>query len=310
MAEGIAYEERGHGRLFCLGQGRSIVTMLESHGREAGVEFVVGCRIDSVEKGDGFLVKTSRGDFCSRAVVVATGGLSYPQAGASDLGYRIAEQFGLEVRRCRPGLVGLLYGPADRKWLCELSGISVDAVVVCGKQRFAEEVLFTHQGLSGPAILQASCYWREGETITIDWLGGKDMYEMLTARKGQRGAGRIGRVLEDCLPSRMVRSWAERYFVDRPLAECSLEQLRLAAESVNRWPFRPKAADDYSKAEVTLGGVSTAELSSRTFESKKVAGLYFVGEVVDVTGQLGGYNLQWAWSSGAAAGRAVGGAQD
>jgi len=301
----IPYEQREQGRLFCKRSAEDLVGMLEQQCHRFRVNFLFDCTVASITKQDRFLVRTSYADITAASLVVATGGLSYPQAGATDLGYRLAQQFGLAVTPCQAGLVPLLYGREDQTMLGELAGIAVEGAVSCQGKRFVESILFTHQGLSGPAILNVSSYWQEGDVITIDWLPEVDVDEVLVNQKQQKGAGTVKHTMASYLPNRMVGKWAQRYFPEKPLAECSTEQLRQAAESINRWQFRPRATEGYHKAEVTVGGVSTDELSSRTLEVLKIKGLYFIGEVVDVTGQLGGYNLQWAWSSGFAAGQAV-----
>ena len=301
----LPYEQREGGRLFCRRPAVELVQMLEKECLRHGVKFHLDVRVDSIRKNDRFTISTHQGIFRASSLVVATGGLSYPQAGASDLGHQVARQFGLIVTPCRPGLAPLLYSEAERAELGVLSGISVMAAVGCPGRHFADSVLFTQQGLSGPAILQISSYWRQADMITIDWLPAINVYEVLTDRKRLKGADTVPRTLAPYLPNRMVQKWTQRYFPEKSLAECSPEQLRRAAENLNRWPFRPCATEGYGKAEVTVGGVSTDELSSQTMMAHKVPGLYFIGEVVDVTGQLGGYNLQWAWSSGFAAGAAV-----
>lgn len=304
-AAAIAYEQRDHGRLFCLHSAGELLEMLLASCRQHDVTFRMKTAVSSIEKKDQFIINTDSGTFGAETLVIATGGLSYPQAGASDWGQRLARQFGLAITPCRPGLVPLLYSRQDRDMLANLTGIAVEATVASGKKRFTENVLFTHTSLSGPAILQSSNYWQPGQTITIDWLPGTDVYQLLMDHKQQHGKSTVQSVLSHHLPNRLVRQWSEKYLPEKALAECSLTQLRRAADSINHWPFLPAAADGYDKAEVTVGGVDTNELSSTTLESKKVKGLYVIGELVDVTGQLGGYNLHWAFSSGFAAGQVV-----
>ncbi|MHC4771911.1 MAG: BaiN/RdsA family NAD(P)/FAD-dependent oxidoreductase [Planctomycetota bacterium] len=304
-AAAIAYEERDHGRLFCLHSAGELVKMLTESCRQHDVILKMKAAVGSIEKQDRFTLSTGDEILTADALVVATGGLSYPQAGASDWGYQLAHQFGLATTPCRPGLVPLLYPQQDQKTLADLTGIALEATVSCRKKQFTENVLFTHNSLSGPAILQISNYWQPGDAITIDWLPGSDVYQILTDQKESNGASTIKGVLAHHLPNRMTRQWAQRYFPEKALAECSVSQIRQAADSINRWTFLPSGSEGYAKAEVTVGGIDTNELSSKTLESKKVEGLYFIGEVIDVTGQLGGYNLQWAWSSGFTAGQVV-----
>ncbi|MBN1763618.1 MAG: NAD(P)/FAD-dependent oxidoreductase [Sedimentisphaerales bacterium] len=301
----IAYEERELGRLFCRRSARDVVAMLEQECHHRGVKFQFECQIKTIIKQERFRVHTNYADVTATSLVVATGGQSYPQAGATDLGYQLARQFHLALTECRPGLVPLLYNHADLKILAELTGNTIQAAISYQGKHFRENILFTHQGLSGPAILQVSSYWKKEDTIFIDWLPDVDVYQMLLGQKTNNGSQTIKSAIMPHLPQRMVKLWARRYFPDKPLAECTLEQLQSAAESINHWPFQPAATDDYQKAEVTVGGIRTDELSSKTLEARKVKGLYFIGELVDVTGQLGGYNLQWAWSSGYACGQVV-----
>lgn len=301
----IAYEERDHGQLFYRRSAEDIVQMLIELCRQHQVNFLLECAVHSITKEKQFIITTNQGTITAESLVVATGGLSYPQTGAGDLGYQVARQFGLAVTPCQPGLVPLLYHPVKQSILAELTGISVEAAVTCRNKAFRENILFTHTGLSGPAILQISNYWLPGNTITIDWLPEIDVYQLLLDRKQTSGSAAIPGILSHCLPSRLVRLWSQPFFPEIPLAQCTIPQLRRAADSINRWPFQPGGTEGYAKAEVTLGGIDTGELSSKTLEAKRVKGLYFIGEVLDVTGQLGGYNLQWAWSSGYAAGCAV-----
>ncbi len=303
---GLAWEERELGRLFLLSPAKSLVKALAEDCTRRGAEFVLDCAVESVEKQETFILHTSRGDFRGGSLVIATGGLSYPQAGASAWGHRIARQFGLRVTACEPALVGLRYGPEDRKWMGDLTGIALEAEVSCGSKRFCENVLFTHEGLSGPAILQASVHWQGGEEIQVNWLPGRNVRELLEKQKREKGSGDVKGWLGLYIPRRMAQVWAERYCSDTPLAQLTREELARAAESIQNWRFVPAGTEGYRKAEATRGGVDTAELSSKTMEAKSAPGLYCIGEVMDVTGELGGYNLQWAWSSGWAAGQNCG----
>jgi predicted Rossmann fold flavoprotein len=302
---GLAWEQREHGRLFLKGPAHRLVDQLVSRCRERGAEFVLNCTVTSVKKADPFIIVSSRGEYRCESLVVATGGLSYPQSGASDLGHRLAKQFGLAVTPCQPALAELIYGPEDKRFLSKLTGIAVDAEVTRGGKRFAENILFTHNGLSGPAILQASLYWRPGESVEINWLPKVDIAERLDEHKRDHGGRRIVSVLSHYWPRRMAEEWSQRYFPSKPLAEYSRDELREAVRSIQHWIFQPAGTSGYRKAEVTRGGVDTRQLSSKTMEATAVKGLYFIGETLDVTGQLGGYNLQWAWSGGWAAGQSV-----
>jgi predicted Rossmann fold flavoprotein len=250
-----------------------------------------------------FAVETSRGAFVCASLVVATGGLSIPKLGATDFGYRVARQFGLKVVPPRPALVPLRLSEQDLAHFRPLSGVSVPAVARCGGAEFAENVLVTHRGLSGPAVLQISSYWSRGEALTIDLLPGRDARELLAAAQGG-GAG-LTSLLSRHLPRRFAQVWAELYAPPKPLRAYTPNELRLLAERLHGWRVEPTETEGFQKAEVTAGGVATDELSSRTMEARRAPGLFFVGEVVDVTGHLGGYNFQWAWASGHAAGQYV-----
>ena len=298
----IAYHERDHGQLFCDDSAQQIIDLLKRECDQAGVEWRMGCHIEGVEKNGTFTV-TTHGRFESDSLVVATGGLSIPKIGATPFGYRIAEQFGLNVVPLRPGLVPLTFQPQDFAHFTELSGISLDAVVHCGDASFREAVLVTHRGLSGPAILQISSYWQPGETIGIDLLPDIDAEGLLL--ENQRDTALLATVLARHLPKRFVQQWCEGRVAVKPMNQYHAKQLKEIAAQLHDWRLTPSGTLGYKKAEVTLGGIDTDELSSKTMEAKKVPGLYFVGEVVDVTGQLGGFNFQWAWASGYAAGQFV-----
>jgi len=248
---------------------------------------------------------TDQGEFRSRSLVVATGGPSIPKMGSSGFGYRIAEQFGLKIVPPRPALVPLTFDAALLAQFKELSGVSVEAVVSCGKIRFDEALLFTHRGLSGPAILQISSYWREGHDLVIDLAPGTDVLAGLKRLRRDHPRREIATALAELVPKRLARTIAEAVAGPARIADFSDSQLAKLAAAVKTWRVRPQGTEGYRTAEVTLGGVDTSGLSSKTFESGSVPGLYFIGEVVDVTGHLGGFNFQWAWSSGYAAGRHV-----
>jgi predicted Rossmann fold flavoprotein len=302
---GIAWHEKTRGQLFCDGSSRQIIDMLLEECRQAGAQLRLGVRISAILKSEnGFVVTTDQGEFHSRALVVATGGPSIPKMGSSGFGYKIAEQYGLKIVPPRAALVPLTFDAALLAQFKELSGVSVEAIVGCGKTRFDEALLFTHRGLSGPAILQISSYWREGQDIVIDLAPDIDVLAKLKEARRDHPRQELASAL-GFLPRRLAQITAERIAGPSRLADFSDKLLSSAAAAIKQWRVRPSGTEGYRTAEVTLGGVDTSELSSKTFESRSVPGLYFIGEVVDVTGHLGGFNFQWAWSSGYAAGRHI-----
>jgi predicted Rossmann fold flavoprotein len=297
---GIRYHEKKLGQLFCDEGSRQIIEMLLEECDAAGVRVLTGCRVEGVSKGALFQVKTNRGEFESESLVVATGGLSIPKLGATDFGYRLARQFGLKVLQPEPALVPLTLAPRDLAGFQPLSGVSVPAVVRCDGAEFAENVLVTHRGLSGPAVLQISSYWSRGLELSVDLLPGVDARALLTSK---RAAGaELHTALAGRLPKRFAQVWAELFAPPRHLRAYTDAELEKVAATLHDWRILPAGTEGFQKAEVTRGGVSTDELSSKTLEARKAPGLYFVGEVLDVTGHLGGYNFQWAWASGHAAG--------
>jgi predicted Rossmann fold flavoprotein len=300
---GIAWHEKKLGQLFCDGSARQVVSMLASECAEAGALIRCGCEVKEVRRDAGFALDTSHGTLACTTLVVATGGLSIPKLGATDFALRLAGQLGVGVTETRPGLVPLRFAGDELAFCAPLAGVSIDAVTRCGGAAFRENVLFTHRGLSGPALLQVSSYWRPGQEIALDLLPDGDAAERLAEARA-RGRGLV-RALAERQPRRFAQAWAERFGPPRPLAECSKSELAALAARLQAWTLRPSGSEGYAKAEVTVGGVDTRELSSRTLECRRVPGLYFVGEAVDVTGWLGGYNFQWAWASGFAAGQAV-----
>jgi predicted Rossmann fold flavoprotein len=303
---GIAYHEKTLGQLFCDGSSKQIIDLLLNEMRLGNVELRLSTSVESMEKApEGFALKLSQGTVQCRSVVVATGGKSIPKMGATGFGYDLAQQFGLKIVETRPALVPLTLEPTLLERLTPLAGVSVDAVAGCRKTTFAEAMLFTHRGLSGPAILQISSYWREGDEIVLSMLPGVNLFEELRAARAQNGRQALHTALSAFLPKRLAQLVAEMEKGPANLADYSDKRLRTIDEAVNRWRFKPAGSEGYRTAEVTLGGVDTRELDSRTMEAKAVPGLYFIGEVVDVTGWLGGYNFQWAWSSGWCAGQAV-----
>jgi len=302
---GIAWHDKTRGQLFCDGASRQIIDMLLEECRKAHAQLRLGVRISAISKGEnGFVVTTDHGEYRSRVLVVATGGPSIPKMGSSGFGYKIAEQFGLKIVPPRAALVPLTFDAALLAQFKELSGVSVEAIVSCGKTRFDEALLFTHRGLSGPAILQISSYWREGHDIVIDLAPEIDVLAGLKQARRDHPRQELASAL-GFLPKRLAQIIAERIAGPVRLADFSDKLLSSVAVAIKQWRVRPSGTEGYRTAEVTLGGVDTSELSSKTFESRSVPGLYFIGEVVDVTGHLGGFNFQWAWSSGYAAGRHV-----
>jgi predicted Rossmann fold flavoprotein len=302
---GIRWHEKTAGQLFCDGSARAIVRMLEEECAAAGVRIRTGVRIAEVARGERFRIVLDGDALESRALVIAAGGLSIPKIGASDFGYRVARQFGLKVVEPRPALVPLVFGEEDGTRLADLAGVSCEAAVTAGGAVFHEKMLFTHRGLSGPAVLQASTYWRPGEAVEIDLVPGIDLAGELQRRKAAGDRAETRTALAERLPRRLADRWFELHGPSRPVRQMADREIERLAAGLHRWRFVPAGTEGFGKAEVTAGGVDTAELSSQTMESRRVPGLYFVGEVVDVTGQLGGFNFQWAWASGAAAGRAA-----
>lgn len=299
---GIRYREREAGQLFCETSAREIVTMLQAECDSAGVEMRLGCEVTGIGTGAaGFTVETSQGTFRCASLVIATGGLSYPKLGASGFGHDVARQFGLALVAPRPALVPFVFTKADREIFQELAGVSLDAAIACGGKRHSGKILFTHRGLSGPAALQASLLWTPGEPLSIDLLPDTDILGALLARRA--GKAETATVLAEYLPKRLGRIWCEQRGLDRPLKQLSERAVRAIAAGLHDWHLLPGGTEGYTTAEATAGGVDTGELSSKTMEAKKVPGLHFIGEVVDVTGELGGYNLHWAWASGVAAGQ-------
>jgi len=300
----IAHHEKTRGQLFCDGSSRQIVDMLLAECRKANAQLRVGIRISAVSKSEGgFVVVTDQGEFRGRSLVIATGGPSIPKMGSSGFGYRVAEQFGLKIVPPRPALVPLTFDAALLAQFGDLSGVSVDAVVSCGKTSFDEALLFTHRGLSGPAILQISSYWREGHDLVIDMAPRIDVLASLKQLRRDHPRQEMATALVDVLPKRLARKIADSTAGPERIADFSDKLLMKVTTDVKQWRIKPNGTEGYRTAEVTLGGVDTSGLSSKTFEAKSVPGLYFIGEVVDVTGHLGGFNFQWAWSSGYAAGR-------
>ena len=299
---GIAYHEKAPGQLFCEDRARRIVDLLLVECKAGGVTLKTGCTVKRVEKKEAFIVQTDSATYTAPSLVVATGGLSYPETGATGFGYEIAEQFGLGVIACTPALVPLSYQSADVKRFRSLSGISVIAAVATGSTAFTDAVLFTHKGLSGPAILQLSSYWTPGQPITLDLLPHLRLDEAILKWKSERPKAELKTLLREHLPERLAHRFLDLHGQNRPVQQITLQDGETLARIFHHWQIQPGGTEGYAKAEVTRGGVDTRELSSKTFESRKVPGLYFIGEVIDVTGWLGGFNFQWAWASGHCAG--------
>jgi len=292
---GIAWHEKTLGQLFCDGSARQIVAMLLAECDAAGVDVRVAHKITAIEKPDRFTVRTDHGDFDAASVVLATGGLSIPKMGATGFAHDIARRFGLAVTETRPGLVPFTARVPD------IAGVSLDVVASVGRTRFREAMLFTHRGLSGPAILQISSYWRPGQEIAVDLLPDRDAATFLKGRKQLRPRAELRTIVGDLMPDRLALALAP----EGVIGERRDKDLETLAAELKRWHVTPTGTEGYAKAEVTVGGIDTNELSSKTMEARKVPGLYAIGEAVDVTGWLGGYNFQWAWSSGWVAGEAV-----
>ncbi len=303
-ARGIAWHEKTLGQLFCDGSAKEIIDMLLDDLKAAGGELMLEVEPSAIAKtGDAFRVETSAGAIDCSSLVIATGGKSIPKMGASGYAYEIARQFGLKIVEPRPALVPFILEEPQLSPVKELAGVSVEARVACGKTSFEEGMLFTHRGLSGPSILQISSYWRDGEDIVIDLARGRNVFEELRKDRTERPKLQLDNALTHFLPKRLADQIAARTYQVARLADLSDAKLRTVADAVNAWRITPDGTEGWRTAEVTIGGVDTDGLSSKTMEAAGIPGLYFIGECVDVTGWLGGYNFQWAWSSGWAAGQ-------
>ncbi len=303
----IPYHERDLGKLFCDDSAKDILDMLLAECKKANVKILLNSEINDIDKTDveTFVVHSSSGNFSATSLVIASGGLSIPRMCASPLGYKIAEQFGHHIWPTMPGLVPFTLQPHDKDKLETLSGISVGCDVGNERIQFKENILFTHRGLSGPAILQISSYWKAGEEITINLLPDIDVAETITTRQSVQPNIKLKTVLSELLPKRLVAALFEQESLDQPLQALSRDRIRQTAKRLQQWKIKPNGTEGYRTAEVTLGGIDCNEISSKTMESNKTTGLYFIGEVLDITGWLGGYNFQWAWSSGWCAGQVV-----
>ncbi len=297
----IPYHEKTLGQLFCDGSAREILRMLEEECRAANVSVFLDMKIQEVSRADQFIVRSSSAEFRAPALVIAAGGLSIPKIGATSFGYDLARQFGMKIQDPRPGLVPFVLNSQDRSRFCDLAGVSADVIASCDGQQFREKMLITHRGLSGPAILQISSYWKKLQAIRIDLAPDRELTVAFHDTKISRSANSWRFELRKLLPHRLADRWIELH----PPASWTNAALKEYEHQMHNWTLLPADTEGFDKAEVTVGGVDTGELSAKTMESRNVSGLYFIGEVVDVTGHLGGFNFQWAWASGAAAGRAL-----
>ena len=302
----IPYHEREHGQLFCNESAKDILSMLLTECTNTGVSVQLNTSIENIERhADGFHLKTNQGNFKSQSLVVATGGLSIPKMGASPFGYKVAQQFGISVIPTRAGLVPFSLQSDDKDKFSPLSGIAVPCIISNQRQSFKENMLFTHRGISGPAVLQISSYWELGEEITINLLPDVTLETELKLKRQVKIKNRLKTILDFYLPKRLLKCLLPEVLLNTSLQDISDRQIILIAELLHKWTIKPNGTEGYRTAEVTVGGVDCQSLSSKTMESKVVPGLYFIGEVVDVTGWLGGYNFQWAWSSAWCAGQYV-----
>ena len=297
----IPYHEKTLGQLFCDRSARDILNMLEEECRAADVSVFLSTKIKEVTSTTEFIVRSANAEFRAPTLVVATGGLSIPKIGATSFGYDLARQFGLKIREPWPGLVPLVFDEKDRSRYCDLTGVSAEVIAFCDSQQFHEKMLITHRGLSGPAILQISSYWKKPQPIRIDLAPEREVTAIFLDPKTPRNLATLRSEMRKVLPVRLADRWLEVY----PPASWTNTALEDFERQLHAWTITPAGTEGYEKAEVTAGGVDTDELSAKTMECGKVSGLFFIGEVVDVTGQLGGFNFQWAWASGAAAGRAL-----
>jgi predicted Rossmann fold flavoprotein len=297
----IPWHEKTLGQLFCDRSAQDIVNMLERECAGGQVTTLLNTGIQTIDQQDGFRLQTDRGVYSAPSLVIATGGLSIPKMGATPFGYQVAQQFGLQIQPCRPALVPLTFAAQDLQQYAPLAGISTEVVVSTGPARFREKLLFTHRGLSGPAVLQISSYWQPGQSVVVDLAPDQQWTSPVRAQINQRDLLSVRNAIHSVIPHRLGDRWLSLH----PPAAFTNQALEAAEDALHSWTVYPEGSEGYEKAEVTAGGVDTAELNAKTMESRKVPGLYFIGEVVDVTGHLGGFNFQWAWASGAAAGRAL-----
>ncbi|KEQ18563.1 BaiN/RdsA family NAD(P)/FAD-dependent oxidoreductase [Endozoicomonas numazuensis] len=310
----VAWHEKTLGQLFCDNRSQEIVDLLVSECRDAGVTIRAKASVESIKPSEssGYTLATNMGEFSCQSVVVATGGLSFPTMGATGFGYQVAEQFGHELIEQKPALVPFTMSQVWLKQFAELSGVSSEVIASCNGQSFRENILFTHRGVSGPVILQVSSYWNQGDTVSINWIPGTDIHVWLQSCAEQRPKAQTATILSEHMTKRLSHALCEqgqlRLLTDKgqkPIAQYTPVQLEELANALENWALKPSGTEGYKKAEVTLGGVDTATVSSKTFESRLQPGLFFIGEVLDVTGHLGGFNFQWAWASGHCAGQYI-----
>lgn len=298
----IEFYEKKLGQLFCKESSRLIVEMLLAECAKGKVEIRTNCSVKNVRKNEFFELETNQGKFVSESLVIATGGLSFPKIGATDFGYKIARQFGLKIVETRPALVPLVFEKIEQSFK-RLAGVSIDTIVSSKKNSFRENILFTHRGLSGPAILQISNYWQKEKAVSLDLLPNENALELL--EKNRESKQNLDNFLSKFLPNRFAEVFTELNFPNKPLYRLNRKEIEKIAETLNHWQVKFNETEGFHKAEVTLGGVDTNELSSQTMEAKRIKNLYFIGEVADVTGWLGGYNFQWAWASAFAAAQSL-----
>lgn len=304
---GLPWHEKKLGQLFSDHKSEAILNMLLDRCEQLGVSIELDCTIDQIEKEDDerFLLRCGEKHHTCSSLVIATGAMSFPTMGATDFGHRIARQFGLKVTHTAPGLVPFTFDASEKARFEGLSGVSLDSEISCGSQNFRENILFTHKGLSGPAVLQISSYWQPGDTITVRCLPDVNLFEELKQQHQDSPNKHLINILKLHFPERVIDKFCNQVDLSKPLQQYKHTELESIADLFQKWTFIPSGTEGYKKAEVTLGGVDTDEISSKTFEAKKVKGLFFIGEVLDVTGHLGGFNFQWAWASGYCCGQAV-----
>jgi len=304
---GLPWHEKKLGQLFSDHKSEAILNMLLDRCQQLGVSIELDCTIDQIEKEDDerFLLRCGEKHHTCSSLVIATGAMSFPTMGATDFGHRIARQFGLKVTHTAPGLVPFTFDASEKARFEGLSGVSLDSEISCGSQSFRENILFTHKGLSGPAVLQISSYWQPGDTITVRCLPDVNLFEELKQQHQDSPNKHLINILKLHFPERVIDKFCNQVDLSKPLQQYKHTELESIADLFQKWTFIPSGTEGYKKAEVTLGGVDTDEISSKTFEAKKVKGLFFIGEVLDVTGHLGGFNFQWAWASGYCCGQAV-----
>jgi predicted Rossmann fold flavoprotein len=304
---GLPWHEKKLGQLFSDHKSEAILNMLLDRCEQLGVSIELDCTIDQIEKEDDerFFLRCGEKHHTCSSLVIATGAMSFPTMGATDFGHRIARQFGLKVTHTAPGLVPFTFDASEKARFEGLSGVSLDSEISCGSQSFRENILFTHKGLSGPAVLQISSYWQPGDTITVRCLPDVNLFEELKQQHQDSPNKHLINILKLHFPERVIDKFCNQVDLSKPLQQYKHTELESIADLFQKWTFIPSGTEGYKKAEVTLGGVDTDEISSKTFEAKKVKGLFFIGEVLDVTGHLGGFNFQWAWASGYCCGQAV-----